>query len=114
MEIRDNSFPPDIVSDLRAFEKILRHYGAEKIILYGSLARGDYKETSDIDLCYEGIPDYDYFRVLGECLMRAKRRLNLTDLKEARGYFKDCILTEGKLIYGDRNAQPHRQTGCAD
>jgi predicted nucleotidyltransferase len=100
--IHETTFPRDVVSDLREFEKILRHYGAEKIILYGSLARGDYRKDSDIDLCYEGIPAYDYFRVLAECILRAQRRFNLTDLKTAKGYFRERILNEGKLIYGSR------------
>lgn len=100
--ITDAAFPPAIVNDLQEFEKILRQYGANKIILYGSLARGDYKQDSDIDLCYDGIPAYDYFRVLAECLLRAHRRFNLTDLTTAKGYFKDRILSEGKLIYGSR------------
>lgn len=100
--INETTFPRDVVSDLREFEKILRQHGAEKIILYGSLARGDYRVDSDIDLCYEGIPAYDYFRVLAECLLLAHRRFNLTDLKTAKGYFRDRILTEGKLIYGSR------------
>jgi predicted nucleotidyltransferase len=100
LTIRDDSFPLDIVKDLKTFETILRRYGAKKIILYGSLARGDYKSTSDIDLCYEGIPDYDYFRVLSECILQANRRFNLVDLKTAKGYFKNRILNEGKVIYG--------------
>jgi predicted nucleotidyltransferase len=33
----------------KAVEK-LRHYDPEKIILYGSVARGDFNEDSDIDL----------------------------------------------------------------
>jgi len=100
--IKNESFSPDIVADLSDFERILRDYGAEKIILYGSLARGDYRKDSDIDLCYEGIPAYDYFRVLAECLLQARRRFNLTDLKTAQGYFRERILNEGKLIYGSR------------
>lgn len=102
MIITDETLPSEIVDDLREFEKILRQHGAEKIILYGSLARGDYRNDSDIDLCYDGIPAYDYFRVLAECLLLAHRRFNLTDLKTAKGYFRDRILTEGKLIYGSR------------
>lgn len=100
--ITDETFPVEIVDDLREFEKILRHYGAERIILYGSLARGDYKKDSDIDLCYDGIPAYDYFRVLSECILQARRRFNLVDLKVIGGYFRDRILNEGKLIYGSR------------
>ena len=100
--LNDEALPRDVIDDLREFEKILRRYGAEKIILYGSLARGDYRVDSDIDLCYEGIPAYDYFRVLAECILQAHRRFNLTDLKTARGYFRERILNEGKFLYGSR------------
>ncbi len=31
--INENTFPQDVVADLREFEKILRQHGAEKIIL---------------------------------------------------------------------------------
>ncbi len=102
LTLGNDTFPPEIVQDLQGFEKILRRHGAEKIILYGSLARGDYRADSDIDLCYEGIPAYDYFRVLAECLLQANRRFNLIDLKSAKGHFRDRILNEGKLIYGSR------------
>jgi len=89
---QNQTFPPDVVEDLTVFEKILRRHGAKKIVLYGSVARGDFKPDSDIDLSVEGIPDDRYFRALAECLMRAQRRFNLTDLKTAKGYFRDRIL----------------------
>ncbi len=97
-----NHLPVDIAEDLKMFESILREHGATKIILYGSMARGDFHNDSDIDLCFEGIPDYDYFRVLSECLMRAKRRINLIDFESTRGHLRENILTEGKIIYANR------------
>lgn len=94
--------PAEVFDDLNAFERILREHGAKKIILYGSMARGDFHKDSDMDLCFEGIPEYDYFRVLSECLMHAKRRLNLIDFESTRGRLRENILMEGKIIYADR------------
>lgn len=34
-----------------------RHYGAERIVLFGSRARGDHRERSDVDLAVFGMPD---------------------------------------------------------
>ena len=31
-------------------------YGIRKIGLFGSVARGEHKEGSDVDVCFEGIP----------------------------------------------------------
>lgn len=99
LAIQYQMFPADVVEDLTAFKEILKRHGAKKVILYGSMARGDFKPDSDIDLSVEGIPDDRYFRALAECLMHAKRRFNLIDLKTAKGYFRNRILNEGKLIY---------------
>lgn len=42
-----------LVSQLSA---LARQYGAEKLVLYGSRARGDCSERSDIDLAVFGMP----------------------------------------------------------
>ena len=47
---------------------VLSRYGAEQIILYGSMARGTYSANSDIDRCVEGLPSQNFFRALAECL----------------------------------------------
>ena len=33
-----------------------KFYGIQKIGLFGSVARGEHKEGSDVDVCFEGIP----------------------------------------------------------
>ena len=38
----------------------------KKIILFGSLAKGKFKETSDIDLAVAGIPVTAYFQALAK------------------------------------------------
>ncbi len=99
LTLEKGKFPLAIVRDIERVKSILRRYGAKKIILYGSLARGDYKADSDIDICYEGIPDKYYFRVIAECLMITQRRINILDFENMEGYFKDRVLKEGRIIY---------------
>jgi predicted nucleotidyltransferase len=39
-------------------------YGIQKIGLFGSVARGEHKEGSDVDVCFEGVPQ-GFFAVGG-------------------------------------------------
>lgn len=97
--VKKGGFPPEIMGDIEKIESILIRYGDWKVILYGSLAKGNYKVDSDIDICYEGIPDESYFRALAECLMKAQRQISILDFKSIKGYLKQRILNEGKLLY---------------
>lgn len=100
--LTEKIFPEDILRDIQKAESILLHYGAEKIILYGSLARKEYKPDSDIDICIEGLPDKYYFRALAECLMNVQRRISILDFKNVKGYFRERILKEGKVLYQNK------------
>jgi predicted nucleotidyltransferase len=42
----------------------------ERIILFGSAARGEMNENSDIDLLVVKGGDYDYYRLMGDIYMR--------------------------------------------
>lgn len=54
---------------------------------------------SDIDICFEGIPDEEYFRAVAECLMGIPRRISVTDLKDTHGALRERINKEGKVLY---------------
>ncbi len=96
---RENGLSIEIMEDIEKIKSILLCYGATKIILYGSLARGDYRSESDIDICYEGMLDKNYFRVVAECLMKIQRRVSIIDFKSIKGILRQRILEEGKLLY---------------
>jgi predicted nucleotidyltransferase len=62
LKSRDERAARQAESDLeRIVDLLVRRFGAERIILFGSLARGHFSDESDIDLAVEGISRRDYF-----------------------------------------------------
>ncbi len=92
------SFPADVLLDLTMAGSVLSRYGANQVILYGSMARGTYRPDSDIDLCVEGLPSKNFFRALAKCLMASRRSLSIVDFENSHGYFRERILAEGKIL----------------
>ncbi len=95
----NGKLPRAIVRDIEKIKQILQRFGAKKIILYGSVARGEYTSESDIDVCFEGLPDSNYFPALAECLMKIDRRVSILDFENVKGYLRRRILEEGKILY---------------
>ena len=94
-----NFLPPNIEVELQNVLQVLKRYGVRRVLLYGSFARGDYRDDSDFDLCVEGISSRDFFLAVAESLMATSRPLSIIDLKDTKGYFRERILKEGQVIY---------------
>ncbi|MBI5650853.1 MAG: nucleotidyltransferase domain-containing protein [Chloroflexi bacterium] len=92
-------FPESVVRDLKTVTDILIRHHAKRIILYGSFARGDFRLSSDLDLCVEEIPDEEYFSAWAETLMIVSRHVSILDLAGVRGYLRERILSEGMVLY---------------
>jgi predicted nucleotidyltransferase len=99
----------------RITDQIVKKYRPQKIILYGSCARGDYDKFSDIDLLiikntkrrfvkrigdvYRLFYDFDYeipFEPLIYTPAELKSRLDIKD------FFINEILKQGKVLYEAR------------
>jgi predicted nucleotidyltransferase len=92
------TFPPKMLTELTRASLILSGYGAQQVILYGSLARGTYRVDSDIDLCVKGLPTRNFFPAVADCLMQAEHAISIIDLENLTGYFKTRLLNEGKIL----------------
>ncbi len=91
--------PEPFRNDIKIVLNILKSYKVRKVILYGSVARGDFRTDSDLDICVEGLKDEVFFIALAECLISTEHAISLVDLKSIHGYFRERVLKEGKILY---------------
>lgn len=84
--------------DIRRAAEILKAAGCKDIFLFGSLANGNAKENSDIDIAVSGCPNGEYFSLLGKLLMEIHHPIDLIDL-DKRDEFSQYLLEEGGLIH---------------
>jgi predicted nucleotidyltransferase len=71
-------------------------YGVRRVLLVGSLARGDFRLGSDIDLAVEGLADADLFSAGAELERRAQGlEVDLVPLEDASPAFRLAAEREG-------------------
>lgn len=49
-----------------AAKHLRQHYGVKRVLLFGSLARGDFRTDSDIDLCVDALPPHLFYAVYAQ------------------------------------------------
>jgi predicted nucleotidyltransferase len=82
---------PGIMEDLR------RRFGVRRIVLFGSFARGEIHERSDLDLAVEGLSEKDYYRAVAACLS-ASVPVDLIRLEDAAESLRRLIDEEGQVL----------------
>ncbi|MCL2665965.1 MAG: nucleotidyltransferase domain-containing protein [Defluviitaleaceae bacterium] len=83
---------------------VAKKYPIEKVILYGSYARGDASETSDVDLVVESggkMKNSKIFSLGGELLMVLPVRVDVYDILEIKNpsAMYENIQKDGVIIY---------------
>jgi len=87
----------------------LRQYGAEKIILFGSVARGDADHYSDVDLVIVKPTTMNFVDRLADVVRQCPTPLNadiivytpeeFQRMQDADNPFLECVLKDGKSLY---------------
>jgi len=83
---------------------IIKKYPVDKVILYGSYARGDASDTSDIDLAVDSggkMRNSKIFALGGDLLMALPVRVDVYDILEIANpsTMYENIKREGVIIY---------------
>lgn len=81
-----------LTPEIRQVVDILLHNGAQEVYLFGSYARGESTEKSDLDLAVKGMPPEHFFRAVGEACAVVAVPVDIVDLDEsgpALAYLKE-------------------------
>lgn len=78
---------------------LARKYGVNKVILFGSRARGDFRRTSDIDLAVEG-GDIDRFSMDVNEETSTLLEYDIVNLdRDIQQELRNSIEKEGRVLY---------------
>jgi predicted nucleotidyltransferase len=88
--------PQTYQENLERAVAILKEGGCNEIYLFGSLALGNFHQQSDIDLAVRGCPPGNFFRCLGQLLMKLDYPVDLVDL-DVEDAFTRYLVEKGNL-----------------
>ena len=83
--------PTPVQDDLTRAIEYLKSVGCKEIFVFGSTARGDYREDSDLDIAVRGLPAERFFAVYGELMTRLSRPVDLVDLDLQERFGKQLL-----------------------
>jgi len=83
---------------------LVSNYPINRVILFGSYARGDAKECSDVDLIIDSkgqLNAFDYFGIIGMIVKKMPIKIGVFELDEVKkpSSLFNSIKKEGVVIY---------------
>ena len=76
--------------------ELVKRFGARRVVLFGSVARGDIHKRSDIDLAVWGIPPKDFYRAVAFASGHSRKwKVDVVDAEDCREFVRRSILEEG-------------------
>ncbi len=94
--MENTGIKPLVIQEIR---QLAKKYGIDRVILFGSRARGDYQRVSDIDLAVSG-KDVVRFALDVEEETSTLLKFDIVDLKgPVQEELLDSIASEGRILY---------------
>ena len=95
--IENVHFPESYQTNVRRAVEILKEAGCTSVFLFGSLASGNVREKSDIDLAVRGCPKGKFFHLVGRLLLALDYPVDLVNLDMQDG-LAHYLEREGELL----------------
>ena len=94
--MKNTGIKPQVINEI---QELARIHNMNKVILFGSRARGDFKRTSDIDLAAEG-ENFDRFALDIEEETSTLLQYDIVNLgRDMQEELREAIAREGIMIY---------------
>lgn len=74
--------PAEMQERIREAANVFVSFGATEVYVFGSYARGEATEYSDVDLAVRGLPDEVFFRAIGQAGCELPVELDVVALDE--------------------------------
>jgi len=86
--------------DLEKITQVLvSQFGAQRVIVFGSLVLGRFREDSDIDVAVAGVPASDFFPALAAVQRLTAFPVDLKPWEDLEPYFQQKIIKTGEVLY---------------
>lgn len=79
-----------------------QQYGVERVILFGSLAKGRFAPWSDVDVVVEGLDNADFYEAMAAVNRLTPRWVDLKPLEDLEPFFRERVMKEGEVIFPER------------
>lgn len=89
--------PANYQKNIQHAAKLLRQAGCKAVFLFGSLASGEVRPNSDIDLAIRGCPQGKFFRLLGQLMLTLDYPVDLINLDHPDPFTR-YLEEEGELL----------------
>lgn len=84
--------------------ELCRKYGIDELSVFGSVARGEDRADSDVDLLYVIDPDnclgYAWFDIYEEIEQLLGRKVDLVPKSGLHWVIRDRVLNDARVVYG--------------
>ena len=77
---------------------LCRSYGATRVILFGSAARGATRSEGDLDIAVAGVPPERFFTLYGSLLTVSPVSVDLVDLDDCPEALRESVEREGVAL----------------
>ena len=91
MKIVEQKLPEAFEKDIEKAVDILKKAGCEEIYIFGSLAKGNFNEESDIDFAVKGLPKGLFYKVGAELNSAMEHFFDLIKIDDPLDRFSNFI-----------------------
>jgi uncharacterized protein len=81
-------------------QRLVSEFGVTKVVLFGSLARGEAGLESDVDLLAEGLPAARLFEAMAMLSRELDADVDLVPSEAARPSVLERAISEGQVLHG--------------